>query len=80
MNIQKPIKISTKEDGAKQLKRSRVDDGGAERDMDTSEVEAVQQTIGTLALESQEVVMRENCLFEKNDVMAGPEYRACQGK
>jgi hypothetical protein len=78
LNVSMPIKISTKEDGLKQLKRSRVDDGEAGNGME--EVEAVQTTISSLAIGSPEIVMRDNCLFESDNVRAGPGHQACPEK
>ena len=78
LNVSLPIKISTKEDGSKQLKRSRVDDGEAASGME--EVEAVQTTISSLAIGSPEIVMRDNCLFESDNVRAGPGHQACPEK
>ena len=73
-----PLKISTKDDGLKQLKRSRVDDSGAK--MEVSDVDVVRTNIGSLAIGSQEVVMRDNCLFESDNVMAEPGHQARQRK
>jgi hypothetical protein len=80
MNDVLPLKISTKEDGLKQLKRSRIDDDEVTAGIEVSDVDAVQSTIGSLAIDSQEIVMRDNCLFESDNVMAGPGHQACQEK
>lgn len=80
MNDVLPLKISTKEDGSKQLKRSRIDDDEVSAGIEVSDVDAVQSTIGSLAIDSEEIVMRDNCLFESDNVMAGPGHQACQEK